>query len=268
MDSDFIRLKIARFAMLLWCGMALLACRTAFAQSPVTNLFAIGRAHEDRGETDAALKSYLEASQLAPTNAEILVHLAKMYCDEMHTATNQAGAKAFAEKALDCGLQAVKSEPLSPEAHVCVAVCYAKQFPFSDNQTKINYSRQIKIEAEKGIELDPKYDLAYHMLGRWNYEVSSMNFFVKGLVKIAYGGLPKASRDAAITDFKKAIELAPNRIIHHLQLARMYHVTGKDDLVKSELEKCAALSPFDKDDKDAQAIAAKISKDGHWPDEF
>jgi hypothetical protein len=34
------------------------------------------------------------------------------------------------------------------------------------------------------------------------------------------------------------------------------------------LKKCAALTPLDMDDKDAQRIAKKISETGKWPDDI
>jgi Tfp pilus assembly protein PilF len=95
-----------------------------------------------------------------------------------------------------------------------------------------------------------------------------MNFFVKGLVRIAYGGLPKASKAMAIDNFKKAIELTPGRIVNHLQLARMYHVTDEEKLVPDELKKCDSLEPMDMDDKNAQDVARKILAGGKWPEDF
>ena len=82
------------------------------------------------------------------------------------------------------------------------------------------------------------------MLGRWNCEVANMNLFLKGYVKIVYGGLPAASNESAIENFKKAIQLAPNRIIHHLQLAHVYHLAGKQQLVAEELKACRELTPL------------------------
>jgi len=233
-----------------------------------TNLVAEGEFHEKEGDTPAALKSYQEADRLSPDNADILCRLAKQYCDSIRLAKTKAEKKDLAQKALDCGLRAVKAAPQSPKAHCCLAVCYAKNFPYSDNQTKVDYSRQIKAEAEKAIEIDPKFDLAYHMLGRWNFEVSNMNFFVKSMVKIAYGGLPKASKKQAIDNFKQAVELMPNRIINHLQLARLYHVTDQETMVAPELQQCAALTPIDMDDKDGQDLAKKILAGAKWPEDF
>jgi len=234
----------------------------------LTNLLALGDAQDQQHDTPGALEIFLKAEPLAPTNAEVLCRLAKQYCDMMHLAKTQAETKAYAEKALACAQRAAAADPQNPKAHVFLAVCYAKNFPFSGNQTKVNYSRLIKAEAERAVALDPKYDLSYHMLGRWNCEVANMNLLLAGLVKIAYGGLPRASNQFAIDNFKKAIALAPNRFIHHLQLAHVYHLTGQEKLATAELAVCRGLKPLDLDDTDAQQIAIKVTGTGHWPAVF
>jgi Tfp pilus assembly protein PilF len=252
--------------IVLFCCV-LLASRLSAQDASLTNVMAEAESHEKKGETELALKGYLDADKIAPNNSEINCRLAKMYCDSM-IGKDKAGMKEMAAKALECALNGEKADPNSPKAHVCVAVCYAKNFPFIDSQTKVNYSRAIKQEAEKAIEVDPKFDLAYHMLGRWNFEVSNMNFFVKSLVRIAYGGLPTASKKMAIDNFKKAVELMPNRIVNHLQLARMYHVTDQENLVSDELKKCVDLTPVDMDDKNSQDIAKKLLAGAKWPDDI
>jgi hypothetical protein len=57
--------------------------------------------------------------------------------------------------------------------------------------------------------------------GRWNREVSDLNFFERAIVKTVYGGLPKSSFEHAVEDFKAAIELEDVRF-HHLELAKTY----------------------------------------------
>ena len=84
-----------------------------------------------------------------------------------------------------------------------------------------------------------------------------MNFLLKGLVKIIYGGLPSASNAEAIKNFKQAIALKPDRIIHHAELGKVYAATGEKKLARAEFEKCAALKPVDRDDDEAQKDAAK-----------
>jgi tetratricopeptide (TPR) repeat protein len=263
-----IAARLLRGVRLLLFGCLFLAVGGRAQELSLTNLLAQGDLLDQRHDTPGALQIFLKAGQLAPTNAEVLCRLVKQYCDMMHTVKTDAEKKEFAEKSLDCARRAAAADPKSPQAHVCLAVCYAKVFPYSDNQTKVNYSREIKAEAEKAVALDPNYDLSYHMLGRWNCEVANMNLFLAGLVKIAYGGLPKASNQSAIDNFKKAIELAPNRIIHHLQLAHVYHITGEEKLAAAELQTCRELTPFDLDDTDARQIAIQVTATGRWPAVF
>ena len=253
---------------LLLCCLLAPAVAVRGEDLSLTNLIAQGDLLSQKHETRAALPWYLQAEKLSPGNAEIQIKMAAAYCDLMHLTKSRTEQKTLAAQALACGLRAAADDPQSAQAHVCISVCYAKNFPYSDNQTKVNYSRQIKAEAEKAVALDPKFDLSYHMLGRWNCEVANMNLLLTGLVKLVYGGLPKASNEMAIQNFKKAIELAPNRIIHHLQLAHVYEITRQKKPMLDELKACATFAPYDLDDTDAQQIAARVLATGQWPSEF
>ena len=260
--------RLARGARLLFSCLLFHAAAGQAEVLSLTNLMTQGDLLSQKHDTRAALQIYLQAEKLSPSNAEIQIKLAAAYCDLMHLAKSKTEQKSLAAQALACGLRAGADDPQSAQAHVCISVCYAKNFPYCDNQTKVNYSRRIKAEAEKAVALDPKFDLSYHMLGRWNCEVANMNLLLMGLVKIVYGVLPKASNEMAIQNFKKAIELAPNRVIHHLQLARVYEITGQKRPMLEELKACATFAPYDLDDTDAQQIAAQVLATGKWPAEF
>jgi len=249
------RCSAFRFVALLF--LVLFALKLHAEDQSLTNLFAQGDLNEKQGKPLAALKFFLAAEKLSPTNCEILCRITKQYCDLMYSAKSKDEEKMLARKALACAQRAVKADPKSAKAHLCVAVCCTKNFPFSDNQTKINFSKSLKAEAEAAIALDPTQDVSYYMLGRWHYEVANMNFIMRGLIKIAYGGLPKASNEDAIKNFKKAIELAPQRIIHHFELSKVYLTTGQKKLALNELIKCRDLKPIDRDDAAAQKDALK-----------
>jgi tetratricopeptide (TPR) repeat protein len=266
--SVTIAARLVRKARLLLCCLLWQAAAAHAQDLSLTNLIGQGDLLSQKHSNQAALELYLQAEKLYPSNAEIEIKLAAVYCDLMHAAKSKSDQQPLAAQALACGQRAVADDPQNPKAHLCVSVCLAKNFPWSDNKTKINYSRQIKAEAEQALALDPKYDLPYHMLGRWNCDVANMNFLLTGLVKLVYGGLPAASNEMAIQNFKKAIELAPTRIIHHLQLAHLYDITGQKKLMTAELKACATFAPFDLDDGDAQKIAAKVLQTGKWPSEF
>jgi tetratricopeptide (TPR) repeat protein len=243
------------------CGFVLLLLLALQTQAEsFTNLLSQSVIAENKSDTTGAFKILSEAEPLT-TNCADLCALTKRYCDLMHDTDSPELQKTLAEKALTCARRAVQADPKSATAHLCVAVGYVKNFPYADNRTKVEWSKGIKTECETAIALDPKQDVGYYLLGRWNFGVANMNFIYKGLVKIIYGGLPEASDEAAIENFKKAIALNPNRIIHHAELGKVYVATDQNELARAEFKKCANLKPMDRDDADAQREAAKLLND-------
>jgi len=245
---------VSRWLVLL--QLIYLAGTGGAAAATFTNLVAQGDVFEKQGNVAAALAVYTNAEPCAASCADLCL-LTRLYCDLMHDAAAPALQKTLAERALACALRAEKAGPKSATAHLCVAVSYAKNFPYVDTGTKVTWSKAIKTECETAIALDPRQDVGYYLLGRWYFGTANMNFLIKGLVEIVYGGLPKASNADAIRNFKQAIALAPARIIHHCELARVYEATGEKRLAIAELETCARLKPVDRDDADAQQDAAK-----------
>jgi Tfp pilus assembly protein PilF len=64
---------------------------------------------------------------------------------------------------------------------------------------------------------------------------------------------PSASYDAAVKNFKKAIELAPQRVAHHVKLDRTYAALGQKDLARVSTNKGLALPSREKNDDDTKA---------------
>lgn len=205
----------------------------------------------------AALKLLEEASTKFPNQAEILIRLAKQQSNLIFEAKAEAEKKRLAALCLATAERAVAADTNSARACLSVGICLAKNFPYVDNQTKVSYSRRLKEETERAITLDPKLDLAYHMLARWHYEVAEMNFLLRGIAKLVYGGLPKGTLEDARRQFEQAITLAPRRIIHRHQLAQTLLALRKQPEAVLQLQKCLALAPTDKDDAEAQQAATR-----------
>jgi len=228
-----------------------------------TNALTLAAAAERGGDVSAALKIYDAAEQAEATNSASLCELTRKYCDLMYLTNAAPMQKDLAARALACSFLAVKANSNNATAHACVAVCYAKNCPFSDLKTQVSYSRLIKLESEKAVALDPKQDIGYYLLGRWHYGVANMGLLSRTFVKVVYGGLPPASNDEAITNFKQAIEVTPGRIINHAGLAMVYETVGRRELEIAELKKCRDLQPISLEDRDAQVEAVnKLAKLG------
>jgi len=222
-----------------------------------TNFLESGGGMEIRADIPAALKTYDRAQRTNWNNAKELCGLARRYCDLAYLTKAPAVQKDVVARALECSLRAADLDSNNATAHACVAVCYAKSCDFADIRTKLDYSRNLKRAAEEAIALDPKQDIAYYLLGRWHYGVANVGLWSRAYVKLVYGGLPQASNAEAIVNIRKAITLAPDRIIYHAGLATVYRTTGERRLELAELEKCRDLKPQGLEDEEARRDAVK-----------
>ena len=246
------------------CGwllvMGVLVLPLCADDAKLSELLKQGDAHDQQRETHEALKVFFEADALSPNNPEVLYRLAKQHADLIFDAKDTADKKTLAAGCLAFAQRAAAAGTNHAKAQLMLAICYAKNFPYADNQTKVSYSRLLKSATEQAIALDPKLDIAYHMLGRWHYEVANMNFMLRTIAKTAYGGLPPASNEEAVANFLKAVALDPERALHRLQLAKTYLEMNQKKLAIAELQTCIALKPKDKDDEAAQKFARERLK--------
>ncbi len=105
-----------------------------------------------------------------------------------------------------------------------------------DNESKLRASRLMHQYVTHALELNPNDDFAWNIHGQWNREVSKLSWVEKLVVKIVYGGLPDASFDQAIADFRRAIQLRPMRIMHWLELGKTYLAMGDKDNARTNLQ--------------------------------
>lgn len=241
----------------------LLAAVAARAADGLTLEAALRRADEldARRDVAAAIKLLQAAEARFPNHAEILIRLAKQQSNQIFSAPTDAEKRRLAALCLATAERAVAADPSSARARLSVGICLAKNFPHVDNQTKVNYSRRLKEETERAIALDPKLDLAYHMLARWHFEVAEMNFVLRGIAKLVYGGIPTGTLADARANFERAVALAPGRVIHRHQLAQTLLALRKKADAVAQLQRCLVLEPVDADDAEAKVAAARQLKE-------
>jgi Flp pilus assembly protein TadD len=228
---------------------------TAFASTDVATLLAQGDDYDARLETAHALDAYLQAEKLGATDANTLTRIARQYALSMNDTTTEAQQLQLGEKALAYAKRAVASEPNNAKAQLSAAICYGRLVSHVGARTKVEYSRLIKQHADLALKLDPTDSYAWHVLGVWNYELAQMGGFTRTIVKVVYGGIPPASNEEAVRLFKKAVELAPERVSHHAELGRAYLAAGDKHNARVELEKALALPSKEKDDTESKRRA-------------
>jgi tetratricopeptide (TPR) repeat protein len=220
---------------------------SARADDPAS-LMKQGDVYDAHMQTQKALDSYLAAEKLGPPSAELLHRIAKQYAELMPDTNSDEQKRALGEKALSYANRAVAADPHNARAQLSVAICYGRLAPLMDNKTKIAYSRYVKQYADKSLALDSTNDITYNVLGSWNYELAGLNPFLRGLAGMIYGKLPDASYDESVRDFKKALELNPNRLGNHIGLGRTYAAMGNTADAKRELQLGLSMPNQEKDD--------------------
>jgi tetratricopeptide (TPR) repeat protein len=242
---------------------ALLAALPAFADEPKSMpLIVQGDTEERQHHPRTALALFEEAEKIEPNNPGILLRISHTYFDLIDE-TKPPEDVQDAERSLEYAKRALVLDPNNAKAHLGVAVGYGKLTDFVGSKTKVEYSKVIKDETEKSIAIDPADDFAWYLLGRWNFEVANIGGMLKFLANVVYGGLPAASNEEAVRCYKKAAEIAPQRLMHHSALARAYSALGKAELAVKEWRTVLSLKPTDKNeetDKEAAERTFKLTK--------
>jgi len=237
-------------------ALMILAAVAVGAEDPRLNtLVKQGDAEERQGHTRAALNYFRAAEAIDPENVGVLLRISKQYSDLIATTKPKEASEQVAKKALNYAQRAVDLDANVAKGHLSLAIAYGKMTDFVGNKEKLEYSKYIKQEALKSIELDGTDDFAWHVLGRWHSGVANVSGVLKLMAKLVYGGMPQASNEEAVKCLKKATELAPQRIIHRSELARVYQQMGKKDLAEKEWKVVLTLPAVDKEDENDQAEA-------------
>jgi tetratricopeptide (TPR) repeat protein len=120
--------------------------------------------------------------------------------------------------------RAVAANPQGADGHFALAAAVGRASLALPTEERIRRAGVIRNEALRAIELNPRHDGAYHIMGLWNAEIMRLSgisrFFARNFLGAAV--FKKASWNNAITNMQKAVQLDPGRIYHHLELARIY----------------------------------------------
>jgi tetratricopeptide (TPR) repeat protein len=231
---------------------ALLLVDVASAAESVEALVEKGKAFDRKFQAKDALPLYLSAEKVEPKNPELLVRIARQYRYLMTDASNTPEKLRLGYIALDYSTRAAACGPKDCDAQLAPAITLGKMLPYLPTKEQVAASPRIKVSVDKALAVDSRNDTAWHVLGRWNRvlaEVSSTKRIVAGLI---YGQLPKGSNEEAERAMKKAIALNPNRLMHYIELGRIYAQMGRKDEARQFINKGLAMPDTEKDDPETK----------------
>lgn len=220
-------------------------------------------AAEARFDSKTALALFLQADAAHPNDPFLLQKIARQYSDLDFDTPDLAEKKRLCTTALAFAQRSVALAPTNAVNVLSLAICYGKLGAYSDTRTKIEYSRLVKDHALRALALDPAYDYAHHVLGRWHYEVASLGAATRFLVRLVYGGLPAASTADAVRFLRRATELAPTLPAHRVELGFALLADGQTAAAKKTFEQSLDMPQREKYDDEARRRArAALAKIG------
>jgi tetratricopeptide (TPR) repeat protein len=217
-------------------------------------LIAKGDQFDKQFQPNEALEVYLPANKLEPDNVHLLICIARQYRHLMSDTTSKQEKLRLGNVSLEFASRAATLAPKNAEAQLSPAISYGKMLPFMGSKDQVNASPKIKTAVDRTIQLDPDNDIAWHMLGRWNRVLANISAVKRVLAKTFYGALPVTTNEEAEKCLLKAIAINPNRLMHYIELGRIYAQMGRKDEARKNIQKGLAMPNKDHDDPEMKEI--------------
>ena len=196
----------------------------------------------------AALARYKEVLKIQPLNiyslnkaSELCSRIGKRQSSAKMSEDYYSAAKTYAAIAL-------KINPNNAESNCVMAIALGRSTLNKSGKEKIASAKEIRKHVDLAIKNDPRNFKAWHVLGRWHYEVSDLNAFEKAAVKLLYGGMPVGSLPESIKAFEKANSITDGFLLNYLEMSKAYKKNNQKDKAVAAIRKMLTLPNHTEDD--------------------
>jgi tetratricopeptide (TPR) repeat protein len=207
---------------------------------------------------EEALPVYQHAAQLQPNNIVALIHCSDLFCRVGHRLKDKDKMIAYFQSGYSFAQRAYRIDSSNSEANVVMAFSLARLALDQNGKQRVVSANEIRRYAEQAIRDDPNNYKAYHILGRWHFEVSNLNFLERTLARWFFGSLPESSLSECISNLERSKALRPDFMLNYFELARAYHREGQNARAIALLQQMDRLSDEMYDDKTVRAQGRQL----------
>ncbi|MGH7593714.1 MAG: hypothetical protein ACRELE_07675 [Gemmatimonadales bacterium] len=252
-----------RLSLLLAAGSAILPVPVTAQADELAAGIQAADAHDlaaARRDFEAVLRRDPASYQANWRLALLLIDIAKQIPDGIRSPTRDSlylHAETYAHRA-------VSVNDNDAEGHFALANAIGRGSLSMGSKERVKRAIEVRAEALRAIELDPRHDGAWHILGRWNAEVERLSAVQRFYARTFLGAsvFNAASWDEAERDLRLAVQYAPTRIVHRFDLAQVLMSRKKWAGAKQQLDAVAALPSTDVSDpsykRQARALELKL----------
>ncbi len=163
-------------------------------------------------------------------------------------------AKSYANASL-------KIDATSSDANAAMAIAMGRAALDKSGKEKIEAVKEIKKYCDLALKYNASNYVAWHIIGKWHYEVSNLNGLERAAAKIFFGGLPSASLKESIQAYEKAKGIDPSFLLNYLELARAYKRNNEKQKAIQMLQTLTSLQNKTEDDVNIKAEAVNFLKE-------
>ncbi|MDB4892767.1 MAG: hypothetical protein JWL61_4622 [Gemmatimonadetes bacterium] len=159
--------------------------------------------------------------------------------------------------------RAVEANPNDAEGHFHLARALGRKALSLGKRDQVKYAGDVRTQALEALKLNPKHPGALHVMGMWNYNVMRLSGMTRFMAKTFLGGkvFDSANWDDAQKYMEESVAMEPSRVVHHLDLARVYKARDNKERARAEYQAAISATPNEFNDKKFQAEAAEEIKD-------
>jgi tetratricopeptide (TPR) repeat protein len=207
-----------------------------------------------------ALEFYDSALTTSSDSAEALWRLARLYVciADVSSKGEQLDlyrqAESYAERC-------IVSDSTKSEGHTWRAAALGNLAVFEGSKAKVRLCAIIRQELDRAIELNPRDDIAYSILGTFYRNLGNVSWIERRLANLFLGELPEGGYAESERALKQAIALAPQVIRHHFELGVLYQEMDRDRDAVEEFKRVLLLPLLLESDAGRQLSAVRLVKE-------
>lgn len=148
------------------------------------------------------------------------------------------------------------------EAHFHLARALGRVALSQGPKDRVKYGKAVREQALAALELDPDHPGALHVMGMWHAEVRRLPGIARFFAKSFLGGkiLGSARWEEAVRLLSRAVEVDPQRLAHHLDLARIYRDIAQPEQARLHYQHVVNGTATDYNDEHYKREAAEEMK--------
>ncbi len=241
-------------------GMLLLLLAIVAGAQDITAIVKEGDRLESIPNELGAFHKFKEVLKIQPGHLYALTRCSELCSRIGYRQVTKAGMSDYYNAAKIYAESALKMNPASSDANCAMSIAMGRIALSKSGKEKINAAKEIKRYADLAVQYNPSNFKAWHVIGKWHYEVSNLNALERAAAKIFFGGIPQTSLKQSIEAYEKALAGSPGFVVNYLELARACKRNGEKERAIKLLNTMFTLPNKTEDDAKAKQEGQELLK--------